>query len=123
MLASVAAQAISGLFQSDDFLTEGPWHHAAPEWLRDLMHEIHELNLFVLISLITLHLATIVHYRWRLGSDMLQGMITGRRLAPAKDGIAGDRLVWGLLAAAIAAAIVWLVVTSAPQPDPDALFP
>jgi cytochrome b len=122
MLVAVGLQGISGLFQSDDFLVEGPWHHAAPEWLRDLMHEIHEFNFNVLLFLVVLHLSVIALYRWRLKSDLVRAMITGRRRVDAGAGISGERHWRALLAAGVAAAIVWAIVAMAPSPDPAALF-
>jgi hypothetical protein len=49
-------------------------------------------------------------------------MLTGRLQAPAGEGIAGDRLLAALASAGLAAAVVTLIVTSAPQPDPGDLF-
>lgn len=122
MLLSVGLQAVSGLFQTDDFLIQGPWYHAAPEWLRDLMHEIHEVNINFLYALVSIHLTVIATYRWRLGSDIVRGMVIGRRDVPASDGIGSNRLLTALVAAAIAAGIVWAVVALAPQPDLADLF-
>lgn len=122
MLVAVGLQGVSGLFQTDDFLVEGPWYHAAPEWLRDLMHEIHEINFNVIVGLVALHLTVLAIYRWRLESDLIRGMISGRRQVPASEGIAGNRLAAALIAAAAAAGVVWGIVAIAPRPDPTALF-
>jgi len=122
MLIVVGLQGVSGLFQADDFLVEGPWYHAAPEWLRDLMHEVHEVNFNVLLTLVALHLLVLATYRWRLKSDMVRGMISGRRQAPASEAIDGDRRWLALLAATVAAGVVWGIVAAAPQPDPAGLF-
>jgi cytochrome b len=122
MLAAVGLQGVSGLFQSDDFLVEGPWYHAAPECLRDLMHEIHEVNFNLLLFLVALHLSAIAVYRWRLKSDLVRGMITGRRRVDPREAITGELRWRALLVAGAAAAIVWAVVAAAPQPDPTALF-
>lgn len=122
LLTVVGLQAVSGLFQTDDFLIEGPWYHAAPAWLRDLMGEIHAANFNLLLGLVALHLTVIAVYRWRLKEDLITGMITGRRPAPATAAIASQRLLRAALAALAAAGIVWAIVAAAPQPDPTALF-
>lgn len=122
MLASVSAQGVSGLFQADDFLTEGPWHHAAPEWLRETMHEVHEANFALLATLVLFHLSAVAIYRWRLKSDLIAGMITGMRLVPLNKGIKSDRLWLAILAAVAAALAVWGVIAIAPAPDPGELY-
>jgi hypothetical protein len=45
-----------------------------------------------------------------------------RLRAPAGEGITGDRLLAALALAALAAGVVTLIVTAAPQPDPGELF-
>ena len=122
LLLSVALQATSGLFKSDDFLIQGPWYHSAPKWLNGLAAQIHGANFNVLLGLVALHLTVMAIYRWRLKTNLVGAMITGRGRVSAGDGIASDRLVVALIVAAAAAGLVWAIVTLAPQPDPDALF-
>lgn len=122
MLTLVTLQAVSGLFKADDFLIEGPWHHAAPGWLKDFMARLHHTNFDVLLGMIALHLGAIAFYRWRLKSDLVGPMVTGRRLAPAAAGIDSNRWITALIVAALAASAVWLIVALAPQPDPGALY-
>jgi cytochrome b len=122
LLLSVALQATSGLFKSDDFLIQGPWHHAAPSWLNDLAATVHGANFNVLLGLVGLHLTVMAIYRWRLERNLVGAMITGRRALPGQEAIASDRLAVALAAALAAAGIVWIIVSSAPQPDPSELF-
>lgn len=122
MLVLVGLQATSGLFKTDDFLIQGPWYHAAPSWLTDLMGRVHHSNFELLMVLVGLHLAAVLAYRLGPKRDLIRAMLTGRLRAPAGEGITGDRLLAALALAALAAGVVTLIVTAAPQPDPGELF-
>jgi cytochrome b len=123
MLALVGLQATSGLFKTDDFLIQGPWYHAAPSWLTDLMGRIHHSNFELLLALVGLHLLAVLAYGLGPKPGMIRAMLSGDLQAPAAEGIAGDRLLAALATAAVAAGLVALIVMSAPQPDPgDLLF-
>lgn len=119
MLAVVAVQAVSGLFNTDDVLTTGPWHGAVPEDFADTMSWLHGFGFNVLLALAALHVGSVLAYWLRLRIDLLTAMVTGRKTGvDAADGIAGHRLLAALVAAAVAAATVWLVLALAPEPAP-----
>ena len=79
LLVSVSLQATSGLFKSDDFLIEGPWHHAAPAWLNSLAARVHATNFNVLLGLVALHVTVMAIYRWRFRKNLVGAMVTGRQ--------------------------------------------
>ncbi|HZX23120.1 MAG TPA: cytochrome b/b6 domain-containing protein [Woeseiaceae bacterium] len=117
MLAVVTVQAVTGLFNSDDVLTSGPWHGAVSDDLADTLSWLHAVNFNLLLALAGLHLASILAYWLRLRIDLVTAMITGRkRGADRAAGIAGHRLLLALVLAALAAGAVWLMVDLAPEP-------
>lgn len=125
MLLAVLLQAISGLFNSDDIMYSGPWQGGVSGRTAELMHEIHEINFNILLLLAALHLGAIFSYwaRWRV--DLLRPMISGLKplhLADPDHGIAGQRLLLAVAALGLAAAVVWLVVSSAPTPSAEDFF-
>lgn len=124
MIASALTQAATGLFNSDDVLAEGPWHHAAPPSVTGPMSWIHEHNFYLLAGLAGIHVAAILAYRLRFGIGLTWPMVTGRKRpwGPDARGIAGSRTGLALLLLAVCAAMVWALVAAAPRPDPEFLF-
>jgi len=117
MLTVVAVQAVTGLFNTDDVMTSGPWRGAVSDDLADTMSWLHAANFNVLLALAGLHVAAILAYWFRLRIDLVTAMITGRkRGAEPAAGIAGHRLLLALVLAALAAGAVWLAVDLAPEP-------
>ncbi len=117
MLAVVSVQAVTGLFNTDDVLTSGPWHGAVSDDLADTASWLHAVNFNLLLALTGLHVASILAYWLRLRIDLATAMFTGRKrgVDPAA-GIAGHRLLLALVLAALAAGTVWLLVDLAPEP-------
>jgi cytochrome b len=117
LLTVAGVQAVTGLFNSDDILTSGPWHDAVSEDTADTLSWLHAVNFNVLLGLAGLHVAVILAYWLRLRIDLVTAMITGRkRGADPAAGIAGHRLVLALVLAALAAGAVWLMLELAPEP-------
>jgi cytochrome b len=122
MLASVAIQALSGLFNTDDILTTGPWRPAVSEAFADRMSAIHSINFDFLAGLIALHLTAISAYWLRSRINLVGPMLTGRKSAAPGDGIDGQSLGIALAVAIAAALMVTALIMAAPEPDPAGLF-
>lgn len=117
LLTVAAVQAITGLFNSDDIITSGPWHGAVSDDTADTLSWLHAVNFNVLLAMTGLHVAAILAYWLRLRVDLVTAMITGRkRGADPAAGIAGHRLVLALVLAALAGGAVWLLLELAPEP-------
>lgn len=115
LLASLLVQTISGLFNSDDIMAEGPLFGIAGPELRSFMGQVHAINFTVLLVLIGLHVAAILFYALWKGQALVGAMVHGRRrdLAPEEAGTGGP--LWAvLLCAAIAAGVVLVVVYALP---------
>ncbi|MEO5622525.1 MAG: cytochrome b/b6 domain-containing protein [Dokdonella sp.] len=111
LLASVALQAISGLFASDDISEEGPLVAHVSEATVKLMTRIHHLNRYALLLLIALHIGAIaLHYVVR-NENLVAPMLHGRaHVHPARP----LRFVssWrALVLFALSASAVWALVT------------
>ena len=74
MLLLLLAQALSGLFNSDDVLYNGPLYYAAETPLRDVMGVAHEWLFDILLALVALHVAVVAYHQW-IRRD---GMISAR---------------------------------------------
>lgn len=110
MLASIALQATTGLFASDDVSEDGPLVARVSAATVGIMTRVHAWNRYVLLALLVLHLAAIAAYALR-GTNLVAPMWSGRargiearplRFVPA----------WrALVLVAIAAGGVWALVT------------
>ncbi len=122
MLASVAVQAVSGLFNSDDILTTGPWRPAVSEAFADRMAALHSVNFDLLTGLIALHLIAVSAYWLRFRINLLLPMLTGRKEAEPGSYIVSQRLGIALAVVIVAALLVAALIMIAPEPDPAELF-
>ena len=85
ILAMIAVQLTSGLFQTDDDgLHEGPLAPLVSFDVSDAAHEVHEISFNILLGLIGLHIAAILYYRIIEKKRLIEPMISGR--GEAADG-------------------------------------
>lgn len=80
LLASIAFQAVTGLYANDDILLEGPYASAVSKQLSDQITNLHKINSDVLIALIVLHLAAIIFYTIYKKEALVKAMITGEKM-------------------------------------------
>jgi len=122
LLATVAIQAVAGLYSNDDTDQMGPLFGYVGHAISNRITHVHQLVANVLLGLVAIHvLAVVVHRVW-LGHDLIKPMLNGRKNGvPASAGLSGHR---GWLAIAIllgCAAVLAAIVRTAP-PLPDALM-
>lgn len=120
MLALIAVQAGSGLFNGGEFLMEGPWYHTIPGWAKDFFHELHELGFNALLGLVGLHLAAILFYAVKKKQNLVPAMVTG--YSPSNGnapGIGSQRLLLAVFLLALAALAVATIVYLAPPASMD----
>jgi cytochrome b len=114
LLACLLFQAVSGLFNFDDDLNEGPLRKLISEGLADKLHEAHEINQWVILGLIALHIVAILFYRFVKKDDLITPMITGSKTLPADTSTQdarGGHVLLGASVLAIAVGVVYYVVT------------
>lgn len=115
LLTILGFQAVSGLFTTDDIMTQGPLYARVSEPVSSTLTSLHKLNEWVIIGVIALHLLAIVWYSLVRRKRLVGAMITGDAQAkdvpsgtiPAQDGIA----VWIralILAACVTGLIFWI---------------
>ena len=117
ILACLLAQAITGLFVSDEVLFDGPFYRAVSEETAHRLKQLHGINFNILLLLIGLHLAAITFYRFVKREDLVRPMLSGFKWVPI-DSPAGDAPrvdSWRApLVLACAAGIVFGVLSLAP---------
>ena len=100
-----------GLLSSEDtFGLEGPLKHLVSTETSYELAEIHELLFDGLSILVILHVATIIFYAVR-GDNLVGPMVTGRTQKSTPEGLAFQPVWRALVFLALAALIVWAVLT------------
>ena len=116
LLALLTAQVATGMVNSHDGLDAGPWYWAAPRAVRALGETWHARLFDLMLMLAAVHVVAVLLYRLRPGIDLVGPMITGRK-ATAEPAIPGSRPWLASTLLLLAAAVVWLIVRSAPPPS------
>ncbi len=97
MLLLLLAQAVMGLFATDDMFFSGPLSEQAGEWGGRLTRW-HKQTGLVLIGLAGLHIAVVLYYTLIKKAGLVRAMITGRKTAPKKaPRLASPWLALGIL--------------------------
>ncbi|MET0280452.1 MAG: cytochrome b/b6 domain-containing protein [Steroidobacteraceae bacterium] len=120
MLASIAAQAITGLFLLDNTeIYPAPFNPSVEPSTASKLGSFHHFNFNVLLWLIGLHVVAIVFYVFYKRQNLIGPMLTGRKhadLVPTEHGINGSQLIKALIVALVAGGAVWLLLEQAPPP-------
>lgn len=108
MLLLLAIQAGSGLFTSDDIVTDGPLFSKVSSSTAALLSTIHRRTIWILLGVIGLHLLANLFYLVVKKNNLIGPMVTGRKLAPrAADAGRGGHPLLALAILAVCAAIVF----------------
>jgi cytochrome b len=77
LLGLFLAQALAGLFASDDIAFDGPLvKYVASTWV-ELLTSFHRLNEWVLLALVGVHVSAILYYKYAKRINLISAMITG----------------------------------------------
>jgi cytochrome b len=107
MLALLLAQAVTGLFATDDIASDGPLAWMVSSSTTKALSALHRLNSWILLGMVGLHLAAIAFYRVKTGRNLVHPMITG--LGEAPGGATAPRHASPVLAMVVLAASAGLV--------------
>lgn len=116
LLGLVLVQGVTGLFTSDDILSQGPLAHLLSSKDVALLSSIHRIGFKLLLAFIAVHLAAVLFYRLVKKDDMVEAMITGEKQVP--EGVEGIRFrhpLLALAALAVACLVVWGGLALAPE--------
>jgi cytochrome b len=119
ILVLVGLQAFSGLFTTDDIAWAGPYNPAVSTALASKLTSLHHINFNILATVIWLHIAAILFYRFYKKQDLVTPMVNGYKpasLVPAHEAIRGSELIKALIVALVCAGAVYWLVHSAPPP-------
>jgi cytochrome b len=80
MVAAVAAQAITGLFTTDDTLAQGPLYAHVSEAASARASSYHAVGFWIIVGLAVVHVLANAVYEFILRDRLISAMITGRKL-------------------------------------------
>ncbi len=113
MLLLILFQALTGLFNSDGLLFDGPLYHALDSAWTDKLGELHEQLFWVILALVVLHVLAVLYYQFVRGDDLLQPMIQG-----GAEGSSAPVSTWrALLLLLLCVSGLALAVYLAPEPE------
>jgi cytochrome b len=113
LLLTLLAQGITGLFANDEIFNTGPLYGYVGDSLSLTLTSWHRRLFDWILVAVALHVLAVIAHRLFAGHDLIGPMFSGRKhptLVPEHEAIGSSRL-WlaGLLFAALAAAVCWLV--------------
>lgn len=120
LLLLLLAQAVSGLFNTDDILFEGPLYDNASGAVSSFMGRWHGRLGDAILILVFVHVAVVLLYRFLKGENLVSAMIVGRAKLPKPVAQAVRQngegkfaspfrgIVCAVIAAAVPLAIHWL---------------
>lgn len=116
LLLVTAIQVGLGLFnEDDDGLFAGPLANFVSPDTADKIRGLHEVNFYLLIGLVGLHIAAIFYYRLFRGKKLTKAMIIGRAaIDPAAEPMRPSKWWVALICLVLALAITRWVVAGAP---------
>ncbi|WP_221076867.1 cytochrome b/b6 domain-containing protein [Agarivorans aestuarii] len=106
--ALLSIQLISGLFNSDDILSDGPLYAFVSESSYDWFKAIHASNVNYLFGLIALHVVTIAYFSFRK-RGYLNAMLTGYKVLNVAMKPSLKRGVWPIIVACLLMGIVLMI--------------
>ncbi|HEX7810307.1 MAG TPA: cytochrome b/b6 domain-containing protein, partial [Burkholderiales bacterium] len=107
MLASLLAQASTGLFANDDVMMEGPLAKHVSGRFSEIATAVHDVNAVILLSLVALHVLAVVFYLFGKKRNLVAPMITGRKGPAGPPGAGGGGIGLAILLLAGAATAVY----------------
>lgn len=77
LLAALLAQGVTGLFATDDIMTEGPLIGLVSGKTAELLTTIHHLTFNIILLLVAAHVAAVMFYRFYKRTNLIKAMVLG----------------------------------------------
>lgn len=111
LLAAVLVQAGTGLFATDDIMTEGPLAGLVSGDTAGSLTGIHKLNFNIILLLAAIHILVVLFYRLFKRTNLIKAMVVGKADWPAQQATPESlqfKSAWlGLLVFAVCYAVVY----------------
>ncbi len=111
LLLSVGVQAGTGLFTSDEIFVEGPLYHLVSSETASLLSQIHGINQWVLLGLISLHIAAVLYHVLIRKEAIVGAMFHGKKEVSEGEPEQAHQFVLALISISVAGSLTWYLVT------------
>lgn len=91
ILVCIAIQISTGLFANDDIVTEGPLYKWVSKGTSDFLTTLHSYNFYVILALISLHVAAVLFHLVYKSENLFAPIFTGNKLLSQSAASAGTR--------------------------------
>lgn len=110
MILILLVQVSTGLFADDEVSTQGPLSIFASAKLVSRVNQVHEVNQWIIVGAVVMHLVAISFYQWGLRSNLLRPMFDGGALPPGSAARRGSTILAAVIFVVASSAVYWLVV-------------
>ena len=118
LLLLILAQAVSGLFTTDDIFNDAPYFGVLNDFWQTVANFVHHNVVYVLLGFIVLHIGAILFYKIKHKDNLTSAMITGNKTVNKSVHSQGPFPWLGLIVClAITALTVYLIIEVWP-PEP-----
>lgn len=118
MITIILAQAVSGLFISDDVFSSGPYYGEISKDAEKIMLFIHHNSFDFILAAVVFHVIAIAFYWLVKKKNLVTPMFTGKKSVQdvkATEAIPNSKLLLACIIAILCSAFIyWLVVINAP---------
>ncbi|XOV86012.1 MAG: cytochrome b/b6 domain-containing protein [Pseudomonadota bacterium] len=110
ILVALLVQVTTGLFANDDIMLEGPLTHLISYDTSRQLTAIHEINRWVIVALVVLHLLAITFYQFVRKAGIIGPMVTGYRNVDDRYADEKNNWVLALVLLGVSAGLVYCLV-------------
>ncbi|NMH58835.1 cytochrome b/b6 domain-containing protein [Alteromonas ponticola] len=113
MLTLLIAQAVSGLFMSDEIFWDGPFYHLVDASVQSYASWVHHTFFDVILAVVALHITAVLFYVLIKKQPLINAMIHGKKAtdAPPIDSSHSGR---ALFICAVIAVVIYWIISNAP---------
>ncbi len=84
LLLALLVQTTTGLFTSDDVMSEGPLTKLVSDATTSAMGKVHRRVWWLLVALASVHVVAVIGYFAHLGEDLVYPMVSGEKVLPTR---------------------------------------
>lgn len=110
MILILLVQVTTGLFADDEVSTQGPLSIFASAKLVSRVNQVHEVNQWIIVGAVVMHLLAISFYQWGLRYNLVGPMFDGGVLPPDSPARRGSMVLAAVIFVVASSVVYWLVV-------------
>lgn len=118
LLLLILAQAVSGLFTTDDIFNDAPYFGVLNDFWQTVANFVHHNVVYVLLGFIVLHIGAILFYKVKHKENLTSAMITGKKTVNKEVNSQGPFPWLGFIICLIITALSLYLIIEVWPPEP-----